>query len=103
MGEEIEIELSEAVGGLRATTVKLTQPAKRYQWHIDVEPTACSIPAMSEGQANLEPLLPIGLITRFVGRIPAVWASRLELDRVRSEILDAVGPQAIAEAMQLCS
>lgn len=101
VGEEIEIELSEAVGGLRATTVKLTQPAKRYQWHIDVEPTVCSIPAMSEGQANLEPLLPHRIDHAIRRANPSVGIT-LELDRVRSEILDAVGPQAVAEALQLC-
>jgi phage terminase large subunit-like protein len=101
VGEEIEIELSEAVGGLRATTVKLTQPAKRYQWHIDVESTVCSIPAMSEGQANLEPLLP-GRIDHAIRRANPSVGITLELDRVRSEILDAVGPQAVAEALQLC-
>ena len=101
VGEVIEIEFSEAVGGLKSTWVKLTQPAKRYQWHIDVEPIDSDIPAMSEGTANENPLLD-DRIEHAIRRANPSVGIVLSMERIKAEITDAVGPQATAEAMQLC-
>ena len=100
IGEDIEIKFSEAVGGLRSTWVKLTQPAKRYQCHLDVEPIESDIPQMSEGIANENPTSS-NRIDHAIRRANPSIGITLEHDRVKSEILDAVGPQALAEAMQL--
>jgi phage terminase large subunit-like protein len=100
-GEEIELEFSEAVGSQRSTLVRLTKPAKRYQRHIDIEPLTIEVPAYSEGEANREPLL-AHRIDHAIRRANPSVGIVLSIDRIRSEILDAVGPQATAEAMQLC-
>jgi phage terminase large subunit-like protein len=101
VGEVIEIEFSEAVGGLKSTWVKLTQPAKRYQWHIDVDPIESDIPSMSEGTANENPLVD-GRLEHAIQRANPSLGVTILMESIKEIIDDAVGPQAIADAIRKC-
>jgi len=101
VGEVIELGTSDAIasGSSRktATKVRVTQPAKRFQRFLEVEPIAEDITRYAEGLANKNPLAPERLDHAIRRANPSVDIVT-PLERIKNEIIDAEGPQAEAEA-----
>jgi phage terminase large subunit-like protein len=94
-GEIIELESSEAGGNV--VQVVTTSHAKRFQRFLEVEPIEHSIERYSEGKANENPLAPERIDHAIRRANPSVDIVT-PLERIKSEILDAEGPQGEAEA-----
>lgn len=97
-GEVIEFD-SAGDAGVAAGRVKarLVRAAKRYQRVLEVEPIGGDLSRYSEGTANGNPLAPERVDHAIRRANPSVDIVT-PLERIKSEIVDAEGPQAEAEA-----
>lgn len=93
-GEVIEFE-SSAGGSL--TKVVVTQAAKRFQRFLLVKPLPSSLPRYSEGTANENPLA-VDRLDHAIRRANPSVDIVTPLERIKSLILEADGPEAAAEA-----
>lgn len=91
-----KIEFEHSAGGANVI-VRTTQPAKRFQRFLEVEPITADIPDLSEGTANLNPLAPDRIDHAIRRANPSVDIVTSH-DRIKEEIEDAEGPQGEAEA-----
>jgi phage terminase large subunit-like protein len=81
---------------LNKITVKLTEPAKRFQDYIVVEPTTQEIPRFSEAMANLD-----WRSDHAIKRANPSVGIITPLDRIRQDIDNARTPEREAETRQL--
>lgn len=93
-GEVIDFSSSGAGSNVQAVT---TEPAKRFQRFLVVEPLAGDLPRYSEGMANENPLDPDRLDHAIRRANPSVDIVTPH-ERIKEEILDAEGPLGEAEA-----
>jgi phage terminase large subunit-like protein len=90
------IEVGEVID-LEGRSIKLREPAKRFQCHLDIEPAEAPIAAFTEGEANLD-WRGDHAIRRANPSIDVIFS----LDRIRSDIQESLGsPAAEAETRQL--
>lgn len=76
--------------------VRVSEPAKRFQTYLDVEPLTDDIPIYSEATANQE-----WKTDHAIKRANPSVGVTFQLDRLRKEVEDAKTPEAEAETKQL--